>query len=185
MAYSRPIIRDQVFFDAAGNVIDYGHRWPGSPDESTYSVTAHPERFASLHVVAKALIEHLGAPIPDIGVAVRIDPPNADAAPMEFTLTPFPGMVLRAGRLFIARFPFCGCDACDESAPQLVDELEETVFAIIAGGLAETVGGYRIELASGWRGSNFDPADHLPGLTDGGNVPLAPRDWAPWHPASD
>ena len=184
MRYVRPSILEQEFLDADSSVIDYGHRWARDPDDDAYSVTAHPERFAPLHVVAHALIEHLGAGAPRVGVALRIDPTTVGAAPIEFTLTPFPGVLLRSGEGFFARFPFCGCDARDESVPRLIDELEETVLAIVAGGLEETARGYRLELASGRRGTHRDPNDHPPGLTDAQGRALTAQNWAPWPPSS-
>ena len=184
MTYVRPIILEHGFLDADSSVIDYGHRWARDPDDDAYSLTTHPERFAPLHVVAHALIEHLGARAPRVGVALRIDPTTVGAAPIEFTLTPFPGVALRSGAGFFAAFPFCGCDACDDSVPRLIDELEETVFAIVAGGLEETAGGYTLELASGRRGTYRDPDHHPPGLTDAQGRALTPQNWAPWHPSS-
>lgn len=51
-----------MFRDKRGAVIPYGRRWAAQnrdgPDE-TYSIRAHPERFAPLINVAHAIIEHL------------------------------------------------------------------------------------------------------------------------------
>ena len=58
-SYTRPSIDTPVFRDVGGQVIDYGNRWSGSPPEDTYSVDTHPERFAPVHTVADALIDHL------------------------------------------------------------------------------------------------------------------------------
>ncbi len=61
--YRRPSAPPLVFRDAAGEAIDYGNRWAaaGGPPEDSYSVIEHPERFAPLHAVAEALIDHLAA----------------------------------------------------------------------------------------------------------------------------
>ena len=57
--YERPVWRDPVFRDAAGAIIEYGSRWgQDRPPPETYSVDSHPERFAPLHMVADALIDH-------------------------------------------------------------------------------------------------------------------------------
>lgn len=49
-----------MFRDRDGAVISYGSRWrrEGPPPE-TYSQVSHSERFAPLHLVADAFIEHL------------------------------------------------------------------------------------------------------------------------------
>ena len=60
--YSRPDVEPVVFRDDSGCVINYGSRWDaqgGSPPEDSYEVVTHPERFAPLHTVATALIDHL------------------------------------------------------------------------------------------------------------------------------
>ena len=60
--YLRPSVAAATFLDADGRPIPYGERWgSGMPPEQLYSVTTHPERFAPLHEVAAALIEHLVA----------------------------------------------------------------------------------------------------------------------------
>lgn len=62
-AYVRPPIPRQVFHDADGRPYEYGERWADldGPPEDTYSVSAHPERFAPVVDVADALVAHLVA----------------------------------------------------------------------------------------------------------------------------
>ncbi|MEX3565124.1 DUF6226 family protein [Micrococcus endophyticus] len=31
-----------------------------------------------------------------------------------------------------ARFPFCGCDACDDGSDRLLDELDDAITRVIA-----------------------------------------------------
>jgi hypothetical protein len=159
--YVRPALPKQLFYDAAGNVIDYGNRWhdrPGRmPPEDTYSVDSHPERFASLHTVADALIEHLRQnyevtveegitfarellkPPDNVLRAVRITPDNPDGAPLTFVFTSYPGITVHAGLLHDFPLPQCGCDACDETPESIADELESIVLAVVAGGYKESV----------------------------------------------
>ncbi|MDE0545382.1 DUF6226 family protein [Microbacterium sp. C7(2022)] len=157
-AYVRPVIEAQVFRDAAGDVIDYGNRWPGSPPEDTYSVDTHPERFAPLHVVADALITHLGETYDveleegvevagdllhpafhDVLRAVRIRPNDPTCATVTLVFTSYPGVYMHAGLLHDFHYPVCGCDACDSTWQSEADELEQQVFAIVNGGYREAI----------------------------------------------
>lgn len=176
--YVRPSIAQQRFRDAAGNVIEYGRHWAdrgGTPPEDRYSVVSHPERFAPLHTVAAAMIEYLAsrydvdvteglaategilhppAPLETVR-AVRLTPRGDACAPLTIVLTGFPGVCLFAGVLFDARFPTCGCDACDEVWEPLADELEWQAFAIVGGGLTEDVSEPRRSSWSYDRGHGF------------------------------
>lgn len=145
-----------------GNVIPYGDRWGmEGPPQDTYSVQAHPERFEPLHDVARALIEYLErtydvtasedpahlAAFPDgyviADTVVRLTPGNSAAAPLTIAFTADPRVVIQAGALVVEPFPVCGCDACDDRWESAADRLEETVFAVVGGGLTESVGGLR------------------------------------------
>ena len=159
--YLRPCVAPLEFRDSDGTIIDYGHRWEraGGPPDDSYSVVEHPERFAPLHLVAEALIEHLtthftvrieeGLPViaglqhapsaAEIARAVRITPQGPGSAPMVFVLTTFPGVWLHAGALFSAVFPSCGCIACDEHWDTAADELEALVFTVLGGGFGEEI----------------------------------------------
>ena len=150
-SYVRPEWTDPVFRDPAGNVIVYGSRWGmGGPPEDTYSVTSHLDRFAPLHTVADALIDYLAATYDcritgdpggatvfgrqqDIQQVRRVTPTSESAAALTFAYTAFPGLIVHAGLLHDFALPPCGCDACDESAEGLVDELEQLVTAVTAG----------------------------------------------------
>ncbi|QAY59732.1 hypothetical protein ET475_06840 [Microbacterium protaetiae] len=160
--YTRPHIEPVEFRDDDGTVIDYGNRWAsrgGTPPEDSYSVEEHPERFAPLHTVATALIDYLVTTY-DVDVeegyhvttnllhqpaaeqtvrAVRLTPRGDACAPLVFVLTDYPALRLYAGTLFEARYPSCGCKACDERWQEGAEELEWQTFAIVGGGFAETV----------------------------------------------
>jgi hypothetical protein len=167
-----------VFYDSTGAVIDYGNRWGfESPPSNSYSVTSNTQRFAPLHTVADALIEHLkstyavsvsedlslaGKLAAESSRAIRLVPLNQDCAALTFLYTTFPGIVVHAGLLHEFVFPPCGCDACDESIEEQVEDLEQLVLAVASGDYCETLSmgpevrvAYRIaftyRLRSGWR----------------------------------
>ncbi|MCU1405063.1 MAG: hypothetical protein JWQ43_1366 [Glaciihabitans sp.] len=153
--YVRPPIEFPVVRDADGSVIPYGSRWEAGPPDDSYSVDSHPERFMPLPAVAEALIEYLdrefnvtvsrdvtfGADLlhkqNDVVDAIRVTPADSTAATLTFVVTAYPGVILHAGALHDFPFPTCGCDACDDSAHDLADQLENTVLSIVAGGYAE------------------------------------------------
>ncbi len=150
-AYIRPAWSDPVFLDSGGAAIEYGSRWGwDGPPADTYSVDTHPERFAPLHLVADALIEHLAATYdvqisrqpacardflrpPEFERVARLSPNDPDAAPLTFGFTTYPGIFLHAGLLHDFVYPICGCDACDETAAGQADQLEWHVLAVVAG----------------------------------------------------
>jgi hypothetical protein len=155
-SYVRPALPVDTYDAEDGTAIPYGHRWgEDGPDPDSYSVTSHPERFAGLHVVARALIVHLVAVYDvevvedkalaadmmiearDVVAAVRLTPRASDAAPLTFILTGFPGVVVHAGVLHDFPIPVCGCDACDETVLTQADRLERLVLSVAAGGYAE------------------------------------------------
>lgn len=156
--YVRPPIPQQTFYDANGEVIPYGSRWPDhiAPKE-TYSVVSNPQRFAALHTIADALIAHLQQTY-DVAIeedlalasdlmrkcdnairAVRVTPNRPDAAAMTFVYTAFPGIIIHAGLLQDFIYPDCGCDACDETAETEAGEMEWRVLAVAAGNYSEAV----------------------------------------------
>jgi hypothetical protein len=154
--YARPTLPLTAYYSPDGAPIPYGRRWgEDGPPSDSYSVETHLERFAGLHVVARALINHLMAAYdvdvddrPDTafdllrqpdGVAqsVRISPRRSGAAPLTFVFTRYPAVIVHAGSLHDFVFPVCGCDACDETAESAADRLEMHVLAVAAGGYGE------------------------------------------------
>src|SRR4051812_29452694 len=98
--YVRRIWPDPVFRDDGGAVLAYGSRWGwDGPPPATYSLVSHPERFAPLHLVADAVIEHLQEAYdvqvhwdsayasdflrpPDLTRVARVTPNDTAAAPL-------------------------------------------------------------------------------------------------------
>lgn len=161
--YVRPRIEPLTFSDDEGAVIDYGKRWErfdGQPPEDRYEVETHLERFAPLHTVAEALIDHL-AKTYDVSVeegasvcadlrdpppshehvvrAVRLTPTDPLSAPITLVLTDYPSVLVQAGLLADFVHPTCGCDACDEEWESMAEQLEAHVLDVVAGGLREFV----------------------------------------------
>lgn len=176
--YSRPDVEPRVFRDDLGGVIEYGNHWAdrgGTPPDDSYSVVSHPERFAPLHIVAEALIDHLVStyevrveegygvtghllhpPSDDETVrAVRLTPSDEASAPLVIVLTNLPGVRVYAGVLFSERYPSCACNACDERWDAVADELEWQTFAITGGGFTEEVSEPRPAKWSYDRGHGF------------------------------
>ena len=79
--YVRPHLPAATYYSRDGEPIPYGRQWGADgPDPDSYSVDSHPERFAGLHVVARALIDHLAAAY---DVDVQEDPAHAGDLLME------------------------------------------------------------------------------------------------------
>ncbi|PKB70731.1 MAG: hypothetical protein BZY87_09425 [SAR202 cluster bacterium Io17-Chloro-G6] len=133
------------------------YRWgPEGPPPEAYSRVTNPERFAGLHEFADALLNRLEAEFAvqraeDYGLdpemesvelarpSVRLTPDDADAAPILFTFTAFPGIAARFGCWYWRTFPSCGCDACDESAEGEFERLESSIDDVIAGRFREEI----------------------------------------------
>ncbi|KWR72569.1 hypothetical protein RN04_07020 [Arthrobacter sp. W1] len=155
--YKRPDIKFAEYLDELDTPIPYGERWYGEPDSESYSVTQHPERFAPVQQVARALLSwmqeqfevrcfddpglaaELRIPPDTVVSSVRILPVNSRCAPLGMILTTFPGVHLELGALYHAVFPTCGCDACDEHVPEMIEELEAQVGAAVSGTFGESL----------------------------------------------
>jgi len=142
--FARPVLTVPEFLDDDGRVIEYGSRWSGgSPPDDAYSRTSHLERFAPMLTVVDALADHL-----ETWYAVDVDRRVDEQGTRVFRLRPMTGAPLtitataesigiEAGALFQEMVPGCTCDACDESAETVADQVEETLLSIAAGGLRE------------------------------------------------
>ncbi|WP_222636595.1 MULTISPECIES: DUF6226 family protein [unclassified Rhodococcus (in: high G+C Gram-positive bacteria)] len=208
-SYVRPTIEEPVFRDSDGRVIEYGNLWADSPPESAYSVTEHPERYAPLHAVADALIEHiretydveidegpeaiaeLVRPHRDTTRAVRIRPSDSDCATLTLIFTSYPGIGMHAGLLHDFSFPSCGCDACDSTWQTEADRFERQVFAVVTGNYRERVGHgqqpsseYAFTYPNG-RNSGGSPSAGVPAARLDAADPILralPDGWAAWPP---
>ncbi|WP_145951262.1 DUF6226 family protein [Micrococcus luteus] len=116
--------------------------WPDphadrAPSESESERESDPQRYRIVAARARLWVEVL------VHRALRVDPPAGvdGAAPLWLveSLTPagpetLPVLHLSAGRVedLRARFPFCGCDACDHGSDRLLDELDDAITRVIA-----------------------------------------------------
>lgn len=142
--FARPALALPEFVDDDGRVIGYGSRWAGgSPPDDAYSLVSHPERFAPVLTVVDALVDHL-----QTWYVVDVDRRAGESDARVVHLRPTTGAAItitataesvsiEAGALFRDLAPGCTCDACDETAETVADQLEETLLAIAAGGLRE------------------------------------------------
>lgn len=142
--FTRPVFAIPEFVDEPGRVIDYGSRWVGdSPPEDAYSRVSHPERFAPVMDVVDALVDHL-----ETWYDVDVDRRSEESGERVWHLRPTTGATvtltttagtvsIEAGALTRELAPSCTCDACDETAESVAEQIEETLLAIAAGGLRE------------------------------------------------
>jgi hypothetical protein len=137
-------------------------RWgTGGPPPEAYSRMSVPDRYAELHPLAVELAQQLSRrhevqlhresvldPSREASAtALQLVPANPRAVRLTLVLTGLPGLEVRVdGRPWLL-LPHCGCDACDETAEECRDQLEDLVTAAVAGSLGERV--YRS--AEGWQ----------------------------------
>lgn len=127
--------------------------------DSAYSVSTHPERFEPVVTVAFALIDYLVRTYdveakqdphavvvrleryPSTREAVTLAPEAPGTARLSFFFSDSPSVTVKAGVACEERYPGCGCDACDDRIEDLVEDLEERVFAVASGDFREYVTG--------------------------------------------
>lgn len=165
--YTRPDATFPEYRDDAGVLIPYGGRWgiEGAPDDA-YSVVSHPERFEVTWSVARAIVDHLATTYevvviddadPSVGraqgerlrearsrqegvpAAVRRIVPRGPGVPLTVIENAAPGVQMLAGVALEVVAPVCACNACDDGAEQLAEDLEEFAFAVVAGEVWEAV----------------------------------------------
>ena len=150
----------------------------GSGEESqtdpAYSRVTNPERFRPLHTAMLAIIDRLESDFEveraegfsldeklarglDLARAdVRLTPKDPDAAPISVVFTAFPGLRIRFGRWYVEPFPVCGCDACDESAEDEIERLNDMLDDVTAGRFREAIEIPLISfMGSGWMETRF------------------------------
>jgi Family of unknown function (DUF6226) len=120
-------------------------RWgrEGPPDEA-YGRVTHPERFAPVVDAADGLVAALSAAY-DVVVApaelertvraTRLVP--AAGAPLTVGISEFPGARVAYGAWCVESFPVCGCDACDEDAPDTIEDMLGLVDDVVHGRFVE------------------------------------------------
>lgn len=201
--YVRPRIDLGTWPDANGRPIEYGSvYWGGvEPASEVYSTCAHPERFEPVVIVARALLDHLERTY-DVDRTEEVDdqtrlmltPRSGDgtALTMILPLSGLPGVEVTAGYRYRGIWPDCGCDACDDAVPDLLDSLETTVFGIVEGTMSEWRSGPDGEtpwtvhvqfdlygtypsLESGWSAGEPEPLD----------LPTTPHRWGAWPLRTD
>ena len=149
-----------------------GDRWgiEGPPDEA-YSRVTNLERFQALHDAAMALLGRLEREFAverfegydaDEKLAsesrarppIKLTPNDPEAAPIVVAFSDFPGLHLRFGRWRTESLPHCGCDACDETADEAIEEMTQMVEAVVSGGFREAI---RVPmlLGHGWNETEF------------------------------
>ena len=187
-----------------------GDRWGiEGPPEEAYSRVTNLERFQPLHAAATELLDRLEREFAverlevhevddELGrirlarPPVRLVPHDPQAAPVVVALTDFPGLHLRFGSWRTELFPNCGCDACDDSPDELIEDITRIMEAVVSGGFRESI---RVPslLRSGWQESEFRLNDGHGGISTsesriprtralemtGGERHLA-LEWKPW-----
>lgn len=146
------------------------HGDAGPPPDPAYSRVTNPERFRPLHAAMLEIVDRLEI---DFDVErtegygldaelergleaarphVRLNPRDSEAAPIAVVFSTFPGLNVRFGRWFTEPFPSCGCDACDESAEDEIERLNEVVDDVVAGRFCEAIRRPLISFrGTGWR----------------------------------
>jgi hypothetical protein len=71
--------------------------------------------------------------------SVALLPRDIGAAPLTVAFSTFPGLFVRFGRWYVAAFPTCGCDACDETAESETERLNSLIDNMTAGRFREVI----------------------------------------------
>ncbi len=113
--------------------------------------------------------------------AVLVSPSDPRASSLTIGWTGFPGVLLRYGRFQVTALPSCGCDACDETTEECLEDLAQRLDLVTAGFWEELVVGAevveRCQEPGGWSASTVLEPDRAAALRAGGPLRF---DWAPW-----
>lgn len=165
------------------------------PDEDAYGRVTNPERFQAVADAASALVGELVDTF-DVEAAVSstaVDFPNSPdgssetilllpsvGTPLAILITDFPGVLVRFGAWGREAFPGCGCDACDEQPPDVIERMHKLVEAAVEGR-------YEEELTKGTLAYSFTGAwgrESIEGRLKRGqwkrNGELGAHSWPPW-----
>lgn len=198
--FVRPTVAVEEYRNRDGSVIPYGSRWAdqdGDGPDDTYSVTRHPERFAPFVVAAGALAEHLATAYDVVrhetadGIDLRPADPLAAALSFRFSSDPWVQVLAGATTELVNE---CSCDHCDCDVLGLIEDLEESVAAVVDGRLREWLNeGARhhpnhlflaYELSTDEGGSSGSSAVDSPTERDALRARFAhvPDRWSAWTP---
>ncbi|WP_052059917.1 DUF6226 family protein [Rhodococcoides fascians] len=171
------------------------------PQAEAYGRVTNPERFAPVIEAAESVVADLNCrfdvivtrgPAPSAKPAivdlVQITPVRVDQAPLAITFTSFPGLYLDVGAWTHIALPACGCDACEESAEDVLQDLSEYCEALTGGRLSERiVGKFRPTLQHSWNGDGWGRSGRLTltatraaELRAGPVQPPTDGSWRPW-----
>ena len=132
-----------------------GDRWgPDGPPEEAYSRVTRDlaTLYAPVVEAARRLLDELEAGYDvarrsptaaeldrvegcdsDAAETTVIEPPGPDQSPLIVCVCDLPGVHLAYGRWVADHLPECGCDACDESAEDLLELLDEARQTAVGG----------------------------------------------------
>ncbi len=165
------------------------------PHEDAYGRVTNPQRFQEVADAATALIGELvdtfavertaGSSAVDFpswpdGSAETIRLLPAMGTPLAILLTDFPGVLIHFGAWGREAFPGCGCDACDEQPPEVIDRMHRLVEAAVEGRYKEALTKRTLSCSfSGpWGGESSE------GRLERGEWrrlgELGPHSWPPW-----
>ena len=131
-----------------------GNRWgPAGPPDDAYSRVTDPQRYAPLHAVARDVLDdlqrrfdvtaHASSELDPSKTAqasvTTLVPNDPNSSPLSVTFTAFPGLVVSFGRTKREPIPECGCDACDETAEDCAELLNNIVHAVTTGSVGERI----------------------------------------------
>jgi hypothetical protein len=125
-----------------------------APDEDAYGRVTNPERFQAVVDAATAVARELvdTFDVEATAGSAAVDFPNwpdgsaetirlvpAVGTPLAILITVLPGVLVRFGTWGREAFPGCGCDACDEQPPEVIERMRRLVGAAVEGRYEEAL----------------------------------------------